>query len=394
MPTNQLPDLAGMRARASRGEWFRVQAKEDESLAEVFIYDVIGEDFWGEGVSAKAFSKDLAALDAETIRVFINSPGGAAWDGIAIMNALLRHKARVEVVVDGLAASAASVIAMAGDHVTMARGSELMIHEAWGFVMGNAKDMTDTSAVLGKLSDSIADTYAAKAGGDRAAWRERMQAETWYTAEEAVTAGLADEWVDAPAAEAHFDLHKLGFAFMGRAAAPGPRVPVPQTPDSTEPGEPNRKESAVVYDAFKAGLAQRLGVTEPEASDDVLLAAVDEALNEQVDTPSIPDGTTLIDSGVLASLQSDAAAGRAARDEQDKARREGIVKAALDEGRITVASREVWRASLDENEETATKLLASLPAGIATPVEELGHQVEMNDADQIYAAAWPESKGA
>ncbi|TDW31015.1 head maturation protease, ClpP-related [Cryobacterium psychrophilum] len=375
---------------AGAKDWFRIQAaaKTDDApaSADVYIYEHIGQDWWGDGVGAKTFSEQLDALDVDTIRLYLNSPGGAAWEGVAIMNSLRRHKARIEVIVDGIAASAASVIAMAGDHITMNRGSELMIHDAWGMAAGNAKDMEDTALILAKLSDSLADTYAARAGKDRAYWRDLMRAETWYTAEEAVIAGLADEWVDAPAASAAFDLSKLGFAFAGRAHAPAPRIETPELPSSTEPGNTNRKENVVAYDDLKAGLRERLGMADAAASDEQLLAAVDETLTAKADITT-PEGTVLIDSTMLADLQASAALGRQAREEQDTTRRESIVHNAVSEGRISPASRETWLAQLATNEEGTNALIGSL-AKNTVPVAEIGTAEEPSEADSLYASAW------
>ena len=143
---------------------------------------------------AHGLGRIVAELDVDLIHLYVNSPGGSAWDGVAIMNALRRHRARVEVTVDWLAASAASLICMAGDHITMNASAQMMIHDASGLAWGNAQTMHDTAALLDKLSDSYADAYAKRAGGPRARWRDVMRLETWYTAEEAVLAGLADEW--------------------------------------------------------------------------------------------------------------------------------------------------------------------------------------------------------
>ncbi|MBB2956977.1 head maturation protease, ClpP-related [Pseudoclavibacter helvolus] len=375
--------------------WFRIQAKADTeeqeiSAADVYIYEEIGE-YWGYGLGAKAFAQQIDALDVETINLYVNSPGGSAWDGIAIMNSLRRHKARVEVTVDGLAASAASLIAMAGDHITMNRGAELMIHDASGMAYGNAQTMDDTAKALHKLSDSYADTYAARAGGTREEWRALMQAETWYTAEEAVTAGLADEWADAPASKANFDLSK--FAHAGRAHAPAP--PTTHVATATEPSDTTTEGSEMTYETLKEGLRDRLGVTDTEATDEEILDALDEALDEQVDettdesaSAAAPAGTTLIDSEVLAQLQSDAQAGRTALDEQTRQRREGILATAIQEGRIAPASRASWLASLEQNEDTAKTLIASLPKNTMLPVAELGHTDETTtEADQLFEAA-------
>ena len=244
------------------------------SAADITLYGTIGADLWGDGISAADLARQIADLDVDELNVYVNSPGGAAWDGLAIMNALRRHKAKVTVTVDALAASAASVIAMAGDRIVMNRGSELMIHDASGWCIGNAEAMAETAQVLSKLSDSYAAAYAARAGGNTEDWRARMRAETWYTAEEAVLAGLADEWVDAPPAEARFDMS--GFRYRGRAAAPAPvsKLPASEPEDHTTT---IREETIIMTDELKDGLRDRLGLAE-DVTETAILAALDERL--------------------------------------------------------------------------------------------------------------------
>jgi ATP-dependent protease ClpP protease subunit len=364
----------------------------------VYIYDEIGERWYGGGVGARSMAQQLDDLDVDTIYLHVNSPGGAAWDGITIMNALRRHKARVEVIVDGLAASAASVIAMAGDHITMNRGAQMMIHDASGGAWGNAELMEETAEILHKLSDSIADVYAARAGEDRAHWRALMQAESWYTAEEAVDAGLADEWADAPSSAAENRAPTARFdpaVFSAAARANAPRVEIPELPVSSEPGDPNRKENVVEHGDFVAGIRERLGMTDADVTDEAVLAALDEALAEQPDIPAapaatnaLPEGAVTIDATVLAELQANARQGVEARAEQDRARRDGIVATALREGRITAASRDAWRAHLDKDEEGASTLLASL-AKNTIPVEEIGHSDTLTSAeDSLYGSVF------
>lgn len=167
--------------------WYSIVDQADE--ATVFIYDEIGGTF---GVDAQTFAEDLGEIDAKLINVRINSPGGSLFDGIAIYNSLLAHQARIVVYVDALAASIASVIAMAGDEVVMTSGSQMMIHDALGIEMGNAADMARMSTFLDRQSANIADIYAERAGGDPADWRALMLDETWMFGREAVELGLAD----------------------------------------------------------------------------------------------------------------------------------------------------------------------------------------------------------
>lgn len=205
-------------------QWYKIITDAAKpAVAEVWIYDEIG--YWG--ISASDFAQQLAALSVTQIDVRLNSPGGEVFDGVAIHNALANHRATVNIYVDGLAASIASVIAMAGDRVVMGAGSQMMIHDGLTICVGNAADMREAASMLDKTSDTIASFYAARAGGSLTEWRDRMRAETWYTGEEAVAAGLADEVAgapivgdDAPVPRNEFDLSV--FAWAGRTAAPAP----------------------------------------------------------------------------------------------------------------------------------------------------------------------------
>jgi len=220
--------------RAGRTDWYRIENKAGG--AELYIYDEIGYF----GVTAQVLVAELKNVTGD-LTVHINSPGGDVFDGIAILNALRNHKGEVTTIVDGLAASAASFIAQAGSKRVMARNSELMIHDASGLCIGNSEDMSEMLALLERTSDNIADVYAERSGkGDRAAWRAAMSAETWYSAQEAVDAGLADE-VDGVATKQDED--KLAaswdlsiFAHRNRTEAPAPVVldVVPETPNATE----------------------------------------------------------------------------------------------------------------------------------------------------------------
>jgi ATP-dependent protease ClpP protease subunit len=184
---------AGIEARS----WYRITNAASPDEAEVMLYDEVGGWY---GATADQFIADLRGVTAPNLRVRINSPGGSVFEGIAIANALRSHPANIVVQVDGIAASIASVIAMAGDRIEMAPNTMLMIHDASGVCLGNAADMEEMAELLDLISDNIADAYAQRAGGTREQWRERMKAETWYLPEDAVENGLADEAVQAPKA--------------------------------------------------------------------------------------------------------------------------------------------------------------------------------------------------
>lgn len=226
--------------RGRRKPTMLVEAATDGAEATIRLYDVI--DSWGDdwGISAREFASVLDQIgDASQINLRINSPGGEVFEAVAIMNQLRSHSARVVATVDGVAASAASFIAASADEVIMGRNSEMMIHDGAGLVLGNAADMREMADLLDHLSDNIASVYADKGGGDVAAWRALMVAETWFTADEAVTAGLADRVdrpvTDAPdeAAKNRYDLGAL-FQHAGRADAPPPKMPADEPVEDFE----------------------------------------------------------------------------------------------------------------------------------------------------------------
>jgi ATP-dependent Clp protease, protease subunit len=169
----------------------------DADEAEVTVYDYIvaadADAEWFGGVSAETFAREVRALKAKTIHVRINSPGGDVFGGRVMQGALAEHSANVVVHIDGLAASAASVVAMGGDKIIMGDGAMMMIHRAWTLAIGNANDMTEAAALLNKIDETLARTYATRAKGDALEMLSLMNAETWFTASEAKAAGLADE---------------------------------------------------------------------------------------------------------------------------------------------------------------------------------------------------------
>jgi ATP-dependent protease ClpP protease subunit len=229
---------------SERRRWFEFRNAGDDE-AELLLFDLVGGWF---GIYADEFVAQLNAITARTLTVRVNSPGGSVFEGVAIANALRAHPAAVTVRVEGLAASIASVIALAGEKLVMAPNSMFMIHDASCSTWGDAAEMRKTAEVLDKISDNIADAYAVKAGGTRAEWRGRMLAETWYTADEAVEAGLADELMVPPKLDdpdeglddaaarmtAQWDLSLFGYAGRlqtpppeGDAGAHGGRLPYP-----------------------------------------------------------------------------------------------------------------------------------------------------------------------
>jgi len=249
-------------------------------MPEILMYGEVGWDITDRGVA-----EELQAADGADVTLRINSPGGDVWSGRAIMNGLRKYPGTVTAVVEGIAASAASFIAVGGaDWVIMRPGTQLMIHDALSFRGGNAAEQRDEATKLDRESDAIAAVYAGKAGGDPDEWRARMVEETWYSADEAVDAGLADAVEDARQAAEPAPVDALGrgrvmalFRYRSRADAPDP--------DMNRPSGPERKESHV--DALMKKEIRN---------------AIREILNEEVTLTSTidityPEGTTVVPTG-------------------------------------------------------------------------------------------------
>lgn len=226
---------AGMKPPENATDWFRMEATpgEDDST-DIYIYESIGGWF---GMYADEFIYQLQQVSSSKVNLRLNSPGGSVFEGIAIANAIRSHPATVTVYVDSLAASIASVIALAGDRVVMMPQSQFMVHNASGACYGDATEMTKMADLLDKQSLNIAKAYAEHTGGSLADWQAYMDAETWFTAEEAVAAGLADEAMpmkpkqddDEPASapasamanmSRTWDLSMYNYAGRGKAPAP------------------------------------------------------------------------------------------------------------------------------------------------------------------------------
>lgn len=372
--------------------------------AELWIYDPI--DSWGGewGVSAKEVGVALSLVpdDVTTINLRINSPGGEVWDAMAIANLLRRHKARIVAHVDGIAASAASVIAVTCDEVVMGVGSQMMIHDAWMVTIGDAASLAAAAEQLDKDSLALAGLYAKKAGGTAEEWRAAMTAgarrETWYSAEEAVAAGLADRVVESAATKTVEARAKAMLAAMpgiqyrgGRAEAPAPVIrphvsATPQPPEATEPPGLTTAPEGDDMSTLTDGLRTRLGITDAELDEAGLLAALDEALQERSEATAInpPAGTVLVDQDALAALRADAAAGREARNRQEAEDRVAAVDAAINEGRILASRRDAWLANL-EQDPGAAATLASLPQIIPTVAIGSAGGVEVDADDEMYA---------
>lgn len=192
----------------------------------LYVYDVIGGDWYG-GVSAIDFIADLKAIEADTVHLHINSPGGDVFEARAMCQAIKSSGKKVIAHVDGLAASAASYLALAADEVEIAEGAFFMIHNAWTLAYGNRHDMRQSADVLEKIDGSIAADYVAKTGADLDKVRAWMDAETWFTADESVAEGFADRKAEGKSTKASNSAWNLNAYEHAPAALTAPATPEP-----------------------------------------------------------------------------------------------------------------------------------------------------------------------
>lgn len=198
--------MATSATKTNNQSWYSIKAKANDTV-EISIYDEIG--YWG--ITAKSFSKDLKALgnNLKQINLHIHSPGGDVFDGIAIYNLLKNHPANVTVYIDGLAASMASVIAMAGNEVIMPENAMMMIHKPWGIQGGDAEDMRKYADLLDKVENTLIPAYANKTGKTPEELAEMLSAETWLNGKECVEQGFADKLAEPLVAMASIKSRKL-----------------------------------------------------------------------------------------------------------------------------------------------------------------------------------------
>ena len=241
-----MPQLSGNREESRQRRGFSIRAEADR--AEIYIYDVI--DSW-YGISAKQFKDQLKALGkVSVIDVRINSPGGEITEGMAFHSILKRQSAKVIAHIDGVAASMASVVAMAADEIVMAQGTYLVIHNPLGGVIGEADEMRGYADLLDKMKSQIVNIYAARTKRPAEEIASLMDEETWFTAEEAIEAGFADRTSAEMAMAASIDSNRFnhipaglsvtnkGATQMSQTQPQAPANPEPQNQTSTEPQRP------------------------------------------------------------------------------------------------------------------------------------------------------------
>lgn len=384
---------------------------ESGSVGELWLYGVVGG--WWRGFDAESVANALRSLDVDTLHVRIHSPGGRASDGVAIGNLLRNHRAKVIAIVDGLAASAASVIAIAADQVIMCPGSQVMVHDATLWTGGNAAQLRRDADWLDAQSNNYAGVYAYKAGGTAAQWREVMLANegegTWYTADEAVTAKLADTVgtltaISSPPVAPEDELDELddGEELLARiehdltllerdvhpaarAAWNGERHQAPRThkpPTASAGGSITTQgtETAVTFtDQQLTTMRDKLGL--PETADEgAILAAVEAVVDESLeDRPAntnaaVPEGHVVVPEVRLQDLEQAAQAGVRAAKTLHERDREAFLDA--NKSKYPATSRAKWAERYDKDPEATVELLSS--AADLVPTGELGHAAAAN----------------
>ncbi|HFT7667906.1 TPA: head maturation protease, ClpP-related [Serratia marcescens] len=180
----------------------KAAASDDNSIS---VFDVIGQDYWGEGVTAKRIAGALRSMNGADVTVNINSPGGDMFEGLAIYNLLREYQGKVTVKVLGLAASAASIIAMAGDEIQIGRGAFLMIHNCWVVAIGNRHDFAAMVEYLEPFDNAMADIYSARSGLDSDTVKQLMDGESYIGGSDAIEKGLADNLLSSDAVSSDED---------------------------------------------------------------------------------------------------------------------------------------------------------------------------------------------
>lgn len=237
---------------------FRVDNKSGDE-ATVYLYGaIVSDNYWGDGIAAIDFVKALAGLDVKTIHLRIDSPGGEVFAGQSMAQAIREHASTVIAHIDGLAASAASWVALAADQVVISQGGMVMIHQAQGIAVGNAADLRGTADLLEKVDGILVAGYVAETGQTEQQITDWMAAETWFSAEEAVANGFADSI----AIGAGSSNQGKGWNLAAYSHAPAQPPAAAAVPDPVAPSKAETKPPTFVKNTEDLRRALRLKQTE------------------------------------------------------------------------------------------------------------------------------------
>jgi len=298
--------------------WYSIKALAPQNQTEIAIFDEIG----GWGVSAKQFISDLKSIPADHhITLRIHSPGGEVFDGNAISNALKRHPGGVSVQIEGLAASMATVISLAGSPVKMAENGFYMIHNPWGLSVGNSDDMRKQADLLEKITEGMVNSYAQKTGAAHEQVKAWMDAETWFSAAEALAAGFVDEITDALPIAASATRFKAFAKFknpppdLTQAASNMDEIETPEeTIESRDLSKPVEQPAVEAAPEAPATPAVEESPDEPEVVEDEV-----EDEDEVDESPEMPQASIPGADAILARFNAAIGERDAARAERDAA---------------------------------------------------------------------------
>lgn len=349
-----------------------------------------------------AWLRNQIAGHTGDVELHVNSPGGDVHEGVAMLNVLRAHPGRVTAIVEGLAASAASFIVAGGaDHVIMRPHSEMMLHAPWTALEGDGPTLVKAAGDLERLGGTLARIYADKAGGTPEHWADVMAAETWYTADEAVAAGLADEVVDgrtAVTAANHTASPVFArFRYRSRAEAPNPNT---KGNTMAQQDQPEQSADGVTMTNDQWGTLctlldlDSLSATVDEALD-LIAAMVDKLASGDQGNDGNGDGGTvlarsrrvLLDRDTYQELVDGAREGLVIRAQRDAKAREDEVETWIREGRMNPALRGKAVAMAHRDMATARAFYGSNPPN-TIPVKELGYALYNDDADEAVPSNW------
>lgn len=344
-------------------KWFRMRALA-ESAAEILVYDEIGSSPDGQGLSAKQFDADLKALGAVSqITLRINSPGGDVCEGIAIYNTLKAHPATITARIDGIAASAASLIAMAADRIEMPANAFLLIHEPRiGIMLGTAADLTQAAADLGVMNEAFLTAYVERTGGDRDAIAAMMAEDRLMSAAEAKALGFADAIIETVRITASYDLTKLPSQARAvvAAALKGRTMTKRATASKARAADDDADDKDTLQDMQKQidALAKKLAAISDEDEDTDDATASDEDGQSDADTDAPADDQTADD--VAADTDEDAEDKPASKAKgKARAARQGRTHAAVRQEAIAYAQQVAETCNLAGFPDKAAGYIAS-----------------------------------
>ncbi|WP_453934644.1 ClpP-like prohead protease/major capsid protein fusion protein [Acidovorax temperans] len=359
-------------------KWYEIKAAapvaqgEAPKPAEVLIYGNIGDRWNEDGVVASELVRDLSALQADTINLRINSYGGSVPDGLAIYNALRRHKAAVNVFVDGVAISCASYIAMAGDTITMAKNAQMMIHGPWTIAAGNASELREQADILDRYAKAMASAYADKSGKtyEDALALLTDRKDHWFLADEALAEGFADavgeEAAVAASLASSFDLSRFKPAAPAASAKPvfQPAAAVAKPQEHSMPEEKKPAAQPAAFARTKDDNAQVIAMFKPFASRPEIAALQTEVLADPGLTIETIQARLLAEMGKgagPANPQNAFPKTETVSDEGDK-RKDAVVASIL--ARAGVAQDAAARAALSSNPYRGDRLLDTARASL------------------------------